>query len=101
MIASLLFAAAEISIPELASEDLLPFLPVIALVTGATLLLLSEVFLTGGSRGHQPIIGAVSAVTAGGLAFRNVLLPPREVMLRFGVLDPFSSALTVILCVGL
>ncbi len=98
---SLLLAAASLSIPDLTADDLLPFLPVVVLAVGACLLLMSEVFLTGGSRGHQPIIGAVSAVTAGVLAFRNVLQPPREVMLRFGVLDPFSSALTVILCVGL
>ncbi|MGQ0508256.1 MAG: NADH-quinone oxidoreductase subunit N [Myxococcaceae bacterium] len=89
------------TIPELTGRDFLPVLPALVLTAGAILLLLSEVFLTGGSRTHQPVIGAVSAVLAGYLSFKNVLEPGGYVFLKFGVVDPFSSALTVILCVGL
>ncbi len=101
MTSLLLLSAAPITLPDLGLVDMLPVLPVLALMVGAILLLLSEVFLTSEARGHQPIIAAASAATAGFLAFRNVLEPARAVFLGFGVLDPFSSALTVILCVGL
>ena len=89
-------------LPTLTSADFLPLLPAILLVLGASILLLTEVFLTApAARGYQVVLATVTAVAAGAVALAGVAEPAHEVFNGFGVHDPFSSFLTFILCVGL
>lgn len=91
------------TLPEITGGDLLPVVPAIVLTVGALVLLLTEVFQSQASpaRGHQPILAAASAALAGAIAFSTALEPARFVFGGFGVQDPFSSFLTVVVCVGL
>ena len=90
------------NLPNLSLADFLPLLPAILLVVSACILLLSEVFLSAtSSRAYQAVLTVVTAVAAGVVALSVMFEPPREVMLGFGVLDPFSSFLTFVVCVGL
>ncbi len=90
------------NLPNLVLADFLPLLPAIIMVVGASILLLSEVFLSAtSSRAYQAVLTVVTAVAAGAVAVAVMFEPPREVMLGFGVLDPFSSFLTLVVCVGL
>lgn len=92
---------AALTIPEIPAADFVPLLPAIILVLGASVLLLSEVFLRSGSRGYQSPLAVIFAVAAGLTAASNALLPARPVFQDFGVLDPFSSAVTFTVCAGL
>ncbi|QSQ20169.1 NADH-quinone oxidoreductase subunit N [Pyxidicoccus parkwayensis] len=90
------------NLPNLVLADFLPLLPAIIMVVGASILLLSEVFLSAtSSRAYQAVLTVVTAVAAGAVAVSLMFEPPQEVMLGFGVLDPFSSFLTFVVCVGL
>ncbi|WP_164008028.1 NADH-quinone oxidoreductase subunit N [Pyxidicoccus trucidator] len=90
------------NLPNLSLADFLPLLPAIIMVVGASILLLSEVFLSAtSSRAYQAVLTVVTAVAAGGVALSVMFEPAQEVMLGFGVLDPFSSFLTFVVCVGL
>ncbi|MBZ4415201.1 NADH-quinone oxidoreductase subunit N [Myxococcus sp. RHSTA-1-4] len=90
------------NLPTLSLADFFPLLPAILMVVGACILLLSEVFLSAtASRAYQAVLTVVTAVAAGAVAVVMMFEPPREVMLGFGVLDPFSSFLTFVVCVGL
>ena len=90
------------NLPNLVLADFLPLLPAIIMVVGACILLLSEVFLSAtSSRAYQAVLTVVTAVAAGAVAVTVMFEPPREVMLGFGVLDPFSSFLTLVVCIGL
>jgi NADH-quinone oxidoreductase subunit N len=90
------------NIPNLTAADLLPLLPAIIMVVGACILLLTEVFLSPtSSRGYQSVLSAGAALLAGVVALGQLTQPPRQVFLGFGVLDPFSSFLTFIVCLGL
>ncbi|MFP2962625.1 NADH-quinone oxidoreductase subunit N [Myxococcus sp. 1LA] len=90
------------NLPNLSLADFLPLLPAIIMVVGASILLLSEVFLSAtASRAYQAVLTVVTAVAAGATALSTMFEPPQEVMLGFGVLDPFSSFLTFVVCVGL
>ncbi|AKQ68976.1 NADH-ubiquinone oxidoreductase chain N [Myxococcus hansupus] len=90
------------NLPNLSLADFLPLLPTIIMVVGASILLLSEVFLSStASRAYQAVLTVVTAVAAGATALSLMFEPPQEVMLGFGVLDPFSSFLTFVVCVGL
>jgi NADH-quinone oxidoreductase subunit N len=90
------------NLPTLISADFLPLIPAIILVVGACVLLLSEVFLTPtSSRGYQAVLAAATSVIAGLVSLGILFEPAREVFLGFGVLDPFSSFLTFIVCVAL
>jgi NADH-quinone oxidoreductase subunit N len=90
------------NIPNLTSADFLPLLPAIIMVVGACVLLLSEVFLSAtSSRAYQAVLSTATAVLAGIVSLALMFQPPREVFLGYGVLDPFSSFLSFILCVGL
>ena len=89
-------------LPTLTSADFLPLLPAIILVVGACVLLVSEVFLSvGSSRGYQAILAALTSAFAGAVSISLLVEPARLVFLGFGVLDPFSSFLTFIVCVAL
>ncbi|NMO22078.1 NADH-quinone oxidoreductase subunit N [Pyxidicoccus fallax] len=92
------------TLPSLSLADFFPLLPAILMVVGACILLLSEVFLSAtSSRAYQAVLTVVTSVAAGAVAVAMMFEPPREVMLGFGVLDPFSSFLTFVVsvCVGL
>ncbi|MFP2907767.1 NADH-quinone oxidoreductase subunit N [Pyxidicoccus sp. 3LFB2] len=90
------------NLPNLSLADFLPLLPAIIMVVGACILLLSEVFLAAtSSRAYQAVLTVVTAVAAGVVALTVMFEPPQLVMLGFGVLDPFSSFLTFVVCVGL
>jgi NADH-quinone oxidoreductase subunit N len=90
------------NLPNLSLADFLPLLPTILMVVGACILLMSEVFLSAtSSRAYQAVLTVVTAVAAGLVALALMFEPAQEVMLGFAVLDPFSSFLTFIVCVGL
>ena len=91
------------TLPNITSADFLPLLPAIVLVVGACVLLLSEVYLSAtSSRAYQAVLTAGTAVVGGIL---SVWLMFRAARRRcssgYAVLDPFSSFMTLIVCVGL
>jgi NADH-quinone oxidoreductase subunit N len=88
------------NLPDITSADFLPLWPALVLTLGAILLLLSEVFLTTASRAYQSVIACGTAVIAGAVALRLTGEAPREVFLGFGVLDPFSSMMTAVVCLA-
>jgi NADH-quinone oxidoreductase subunit N len=89
-------------IPNLTAADFTPLWPALVLTAGAILLLLSEVFLAATSvRTYQALLSVGASFLAGALALSNAFLPPRTVLLGFAVLDPFSSFLTAVVCLGL
>ncbi|AGC42471.1 NADH dehydrogenase I subunit N [Myxococcus stipitatus DSM 14675] len=89
-------------LPNLTLADFLPLLPAIILAVGACVLLLSEVFLAANSsRSYQAVLAVVASVAAGAVALASMFEPAGEVFLGFGVMDPFSSFLTFVVCLGL
>jgi NADH-quinone oxidoreductase subunit N len=72
--------------------------PVVALVVGACVLLISEVFLTSRNRGYQVGVSVVFATIAGLLAFSNISVPARDLFGGFARLDAFGSFTAVIVC---
>jgi NADH-quinone oxidoreductase subunit N len=89
-----------VNIPILTSIDLLPVLPAILLSLGAIALMLTEVFLATSNRTYQALVAVVVSVAAGIVALRNASEPARTVLQGYAVLDPFSSYLTMMVCVG-
>ncbi|CAM3283271.1 NADH-quinone oxidoreductase subunit N [Corallococcus sp. ZKHCc1 1396] len=90
------------NLPNLTLADFLPLLPAIIMVVAASILLLSEVFLSAtASRGYQAVLTVAAAAASGAVAVGLMFEPPQEVFLGFGVLDPFSSFLTLVVSVGL
>ena len=87
--------------PAITSLDFLPLAPALLLLVGGCVLLFSEVFLSGGSRAHQPIIALVFTILAGVDAGWMMTEPPRSVFLGFAVLDPFSSFMSLVVAIGL
>jgi len=88
------------NLPNIGSADFLPLWPAMVLGLGAILLLLSEVFLSTASRAYQSALACVTAVIAMVIALRLTGEAPREIFLGFGVLDPFSSATTGVICLA-
>jgi NADH-quinone oxidoreductase subunit N len=81
------------------TKDFVALVPVAILTLGAIALLLSEVFLVSGRRGHQAILTVAFAAAA---AIAAVWLPaPGPVFGRQAVADGFSAFVTVIVCSGL
>jgi NADH-quinone oxidoreductase subunit N len=90
------------NLPNITSADFLPLLPALLLVLGASILLLSEVFLSAtSSRAYQAVLTAGTAVLGGIISVWLMFQPAQSVFLGYAVLDPFSSFLSLILCVGL
>ena len=90
------------NIPSLTSADFQPVLPALLLGLGGIVLLLTEVYQSAStSRSYQPLVGLLFTVAAGGVAAASALEPARDVFLGYGVSDPFSGAVTVLVCVGL
>ncbi len=89
------------TLPDLTAADLQPVLPALVLAAGASVLLLSEVFLTTASRSHLALIALGSSVLAGGVALATAFEPAHAVFQGLAVQDPFSSFVTVVVCLGL
>jgi NADH-quinone oxidoreductase subunit N len=89
-----------VNLPHITLLDLMPVAPAGVLVAGAIVLLLSEVFLTTAQRTYQAIIATLAALMAGAAAMHNAFEPARAVLQGYVVLDPFSSWMTVLVCLG-
>ena len=90
------------NLPNITSADFLPLLPALLLVLSASILLLSEVFLSANSsRTYQAVLTAGTAVLGGIISVWLMFQPAQHVFLGYAVLDPFSSFLSLTLCVGL
>ena len=88
------------NIPTFTSDDFLTVLPAAVLSGAAIILMLSEVFLTSTTRTYQAMIAVLASFVAGVIALQNAFLPARSVLQGFAVLDPFSSFLSVVVCLG-
>src|SRR5688500_9113798 len=82
-------------------SDFYPLLPALVMLVGGCALLMAEVFMSGHARGHQPIIATFFSVVAGVAAAWTLFQPARQVFGGFGVQDPFSSFLSLVVCIGL
>lgn len=88
------------NLPTFTLDDLLPVLPATALAAGAVAMMLSEVFLSSANRSYQAVVSTLVALIAGALALRNAFEPARSALQGFAVLDPFSSFMTVTVCLA-
>ncbi len=88
------------NIPNFTADEFSTVLPAAVLSSAAILLMLSEVFLTSTTRTYQAMIAVVASIVAGAIALQNAFLPAKSVLQGFAVLDPFSSFLTVVVCLG-
>ena len=88
------------NLPNIGSQDFLPLWPALVLTLGAILLLLSEVFLSTASRAYQSALAGATSLVAMVVSLRMMDEQPREIFLGFGVLDPFSSATTAVICLA-
>lgn len=86
--------------PTVTMFDLHVVLPAAALVFGAIVLMLSEVFLSSPNRTYMAVIAVVTSGIAGVVALNNAFEPARLVLQGFAVIDPFSSFMTVMVCLG-
>ncbi len=87
-------------IPVFTLNDFLPVMPTGVLMAAAIVLMLSEVFLSSPTRTYQAMLATLASLVAGGVAMFNAFEPARAVLQGFGVLDPFSSWVTVTVCLG-
>src|SRR5918911_399892 len=84
--------------PGFPTADFAALLPIGILVTGALVLLMSEVFLTSSGRGYQ---AALTLLTAALAAIAAVAAPPAgRVFGGQAVVDAFSVFVTVTVCAG-
>lgn len=88
------------NLPTLTADDFLPVLPAALLVAGGIVLMLTEVFLDATSRTYQAMLAVLVSLGATVLAVQNASEPARLVLQGYAVLDPFSSYLTAMVCVG-
>jgi NADH-quinone oxidoreductase subunit N len=79
-------------------EMVLSLLPVILLVTGGLVVLLSEVFLVSGRRGYQVALTVAFSAAA---ALSVLASPGVSVFAKQAVADGFSAFVTVTVCAGL
>lgn len=80
------------------TADFAAILPIVILVAGALVLLMSEVFLTGGRRGYQAGLTVATALLAGLVA---ILTPPAgRIFAGQAIVDAFSVFVTVTVCAG-
>jgi len=86
--------------PNFAMSEFMAVLPAAVLVVGAIVLMLSEVFLSATNRTYMAIIGVLASAVAGAFALSNAFEPARLVLQGYAVLDPFSSFMTVMVCIG-
>jgi NADH-quinone oxidoreductase subunit N len=88
------------NIPTFSSDEFTTLIPTAVLAGAAILLMLTEVFLTSKTRTYQALIATLACGLAGIISLQNAFLPARSVLQGFAVLDPFSSFLTVVVCLG-
>jgi len=88
------------NIPSFSLDEFSTLIPTGILVGTAILLMLTEVFLTSKTRTYQAIIATLACALAGMFSLENAFTPARSVLQGFAVLDPFSSFLTVVVCLG-
>jgi NADH-quinone oxidoreductase subunit N len=86
--------------PNFPLSEFVPVLPAAVLVAGAIVLMLSEVFLSASNRTYMAVIGLLTSAVAGLFALNNAFEPARLALQGFAVLDPFSSFMTVMVCIG-
>ncbi|MBL8921449.1 MAG: NADH-quinone oxidoreductase subunit N [Myxococcaceae bacterium] len=86
--------------PHFPLSEFMAVLPAAMLVAGAIVLMLSEVFLSAANRTYMAVIGLLTSAVAGLFALNNAFEPARLVLQGFAVLDPFSSFMTVMVCLG-
>ncbi len=82
-------------------KDLAALMPVIVLVTGGCVLLLSEVFLKSKNREYQPWLSALFGTIAAYLSWSNISEPARDIFGGFGRADPFGAFAAMLICVAL
>ena len=85
--------------PGFPTQDFVALAPVVILVVGALVLLLSEVFLVSGKRGYQATLTVVFAAAAGLSAAG--MQAPGAIFGKQAVADKFSAFIIVIVCAGL
>ncbi|MBS1151167.1 MAG: NADH-quinone oxidoreductase, partial [Myxococcaceae bacterium] len=88
------------NIPTFTADEFTTLIPTGILVGAAILLMLTEVFLTSKTRTYQALIATAACALAGLVSLNSAFLPARSVLQGFAVLDPFSSFLTVVVCLG-
>lgn len=88
------------NIPTFTLDELTTLFPTAILVVAAIVLMLTEVFLTSKTRTYQAMIATLACAFAGVVSLNNAFLPAKSVLQGFAVLDPFSSFLTVVVCLG-
>ena len=93
-----LFAA--VTIPQFHIDDFLPVMPAGVLVGAAIVLMLSEVFLVSATRTYQALLATLATFVAGAVAVHNAFEPAHAVLQGYAVLDPFSSWMTAMVCLG-
>jgi len=85
--------------PAVPLQDVLALLPVAILVVGGIALLLTEAFLTSGSRGYQAGLTVVFALAAGAAALLGA--HPARIFGGQATADAFSAFVTATVCGGL
>ncbi|MCI0571715.1 MAG: NADH-quinone oxidoreductase subunit N [Myxococcaceae bacterium] len=88
-------------VPSIPAADFLPLVPAIILLVGACVLLMTEVFLRSPSRGYQAPLSLFFTGLAGAVSLSSAFEPARPVFQGFAAQDPFSSAVTLVVCVAL
>ena len=86
--------------PTFTLAEFMTVVPAAVLVVGAIILMLSEVFLSTANRTYMAVVGLIASAIAGLFALQNAFEPARLVLQGFAVLDPFSSFMTVMVCLG-
>ena len=87
--------------PNFTMLDFWPVIPAGILAVAAIVLMLSEVFLSPqASRAYQSILSVIACGIAGLVGLMNMADAPRAVLQGYAVMDPFSSFLTVVVCLG-
>lgn len=78
----------------------MPVLPAALLSAAAIVLMLSEVFLSASNRTYQAMLAVLATVVGAVMSVTNAQEAPRLVLQGYAVIDPFSSYLTMMVCVG-
>jgi NADH-quinone oxidoreductase subunit N len=90
-----------VTLPDFTMNDFWPVIPAAVLAGAAIVLMLSEVFLSpSASRGYQSVLSVVACAIAGAIGLHDMTEAPHQVLQGFAVMDPFSSFLTVVVCIG-
>ncbi|MCL2012026.1 MAG: NADH-quinone oxidoreductase subunit N [Cystobacterineae bacterium] len=92
--------ASTVVLPSFSFHEFQPLLPAALLAITAMLLMLTEAFSVSKSRSYQAILAVVASAVAGFLAFQNTQLPAGLILNGRGVMDGFSSWITLIACLA-